>query len=62
MSEIEQAVDHEGFLSSNDHLCYAHSPHDSNEFKYARISVLISNLANDGGGIKEESPVEALAD
>ena len=62
VSEIEQAVDHEGFLSSNDHLCYAHSPHDSNEFKYARISVLISNLANDGGGIKEESPVEELAD
>ncbi len=62
VSEIEQAVDHEGFLSSNDHLCYAHSPHDSNEFKYARISVLISNLANDGGGIKEESQVEELAD
>ena len=62
VSEIEQAVDHEGFLLSNDHLCYAHSPHDSNEFKYARISVLISNLANDGGGIKEESQVEEIAD
>ena len=63
VSEIEQAVEHEDFLFSNDHLCYAHSPHDSNEFKYARISVLISNLANDGGGIKEgESPVEEIAD
>ena len=63
VSEIEQAVEHEDFLFSNDHLCYAHSPHDSNEFKYARISVLISNLANDGGEIKEgESPVEELAD
>ena len=63
VSEIEQAVEHEGFLFSNDHLCYAHSPHDSNEFKYARISVLISNLANDGGEIKEgESRVEELAD
>lgn len=49
VSEIEQAVEHEDFLFSSDHLCYAHSPHDSNEFKYARISVLISNLANDGG-------------
>ena len=63
VSEIEQAVEHEDFLFSNDHLCYAHSPHDSNEFKYARISVLISNLANDGGEIKEgESRVEELAD
>ena len=63
VSEIEQAVEHEDFLFSNDHLCYAHSPHDSNEFKYARISVLISNLANDGAEIKEgESPVEELAD
>jgi hypothetical protein len=62
VSEIEQAVEHEDFLFSNDHLCYAHSPHDSNEFKYARISVLISNLANDGGEIKGESPVEEIAD
>jgi hypothetical protein len=63
VSEIEQAVEHEDFLFSNDHLCYAHSPHDSNEFKYAHISVLISNLANDGGEIKEgESRVKELAD
>ena len=62
VSEIEQAVEHEDFLFSNDHLCYAHSPHDSNEFKYARISVLISNLANDGGEIKGEPPVEEIAD
>ena len=62
VSEIEQAVEHEDFLFSNDHLCYAHNPHDSNEFKYARISVLISNLANDGGEIKGESPVEEIAD
>jgi hypothetical protein len=61
VSEIEQAVGHKGFILSNDHLCYAHSPHDSNEFKYARISILISNLANDGG-IKGESRVGELAD
>ncbi|HEU0143707.1 MAG TPA: hypothetical protein VFQ47_02880, partial [Nitrososphaera sp.] len=34
---------------SNDHLCYAHSPSDSNEFKYARISLLASNLVNNPG-------------
>ena len=62
VSEIEQAVEHEDFLFSNDHLCYAHSPHDSNEFKYARISVLISKLANNGREIKGESPVEEIAD
>jgi|GEM_PF-623353 len=62
VSEIEQAVEHEDFLFSNDHLCYAHSPHDPNEFKYARISVLMSNLTNDGGEIKGESPVEQIAD
>jgi hypothetical protein len=45
VSEIEQAVDHKHFLLSNDYLCYAHSPYDSNEFKYARISLLALNLA-----------------
>jgi predicted transcriptional regulator len=49
ISEIEQAVDNEHFLLSNDHLCYAHDPYDSNEFKYARMSLLVSNLANNWG-------------
>lgn len=49
VSEIEKAVDHEHFLLSNDHLCYAHSPSDSNEFKYARISLLALNLVNNPG-------------
>jgi hypothetical protein len=49
VSEIEQAVDHEHFLLSNDHLCYAYSSCDSNEFKYARVSLLASNLAYNVG-------------
>ncbi len=27
------------FLLSNDYLCYAYGPYDSNEFKYSRIKV-----------------------
>jgi len=61
ISEIEQAADHEDFLVSNNYLCYAHSPSDSNEFKYARLSVLISSLANNWE-TKGESEVEGLAD
>jgi len=49
VSEIERAVDHEHFLLSNDYLCYAYSPYDSNEFKYARLSLLASNLAYNVG-------------
>jgi hypothetical protein len=49
VSEIERAVDHEHFLISNDYLCYAYSSYDSNEFKYARLSLLISNLAYNVG-------------
>lgn len=61
ISEIEQAVDRDQFLLSNDHLCYAHSPSDSNESKYARLSVLILSLLNNGG-TKGEFRVEGLAD
>jgi hypothetical protein len=49
VSEIEQAVDNEHFLLSDDRLCYAHDPCDSNEFKYARMNLLVSNLANNSG-------------
>ncbi|MFL6495127.1 MAG: DUF4185 domain-containing protein, partial [Nitrososphaera sp.] len=61
ISEIEQAVDHENFLLSDDHLCYARGPYDSNEFKYARLGVLISSLANNRE-TKGQSRVEGLAD
>ncbi len=61
VSEIEQAVDHEHFLLSNDHLCYAHGPYDSNEFKYARISLLASNLANNLGA-KGDFHMQEVAD
>ncbi|MFL6498110.1 MAG: hypothetical protein ACJ70U_05360, partial [Nitrososphaera sp.] len=63
ISEIEQAVDHENFLLSDDHLCYAHNPSDSNEFKYARLSLLLtSNLANNNGGIREDIQIEGSSD
>ena len=52
ISEIEQAVDHENFLRSYDCLCYASGPYDPNEFKYARITLLASNLAHHNIGIK----------
>ena len=45
-------MDQESFLRQpDDHLCYAYGPSDSNEFKYARLSLLLSNLANNS--IKE---------
>ncbi|MDQ3836029.1 MAG: DUF4185 domain-containing protein [Thermoproteota archaeon] len=64
ISEIDQAVDHKHFLLSNDHLCYAYSSSDPNEFKYARLSVfLTSNLANDNSSMKKEDvQVEGLSD
>jgi hypothetical protein len=50
ISQINRAADYEHFLlSSNDCLCYAYGPQDSNEFKYARLNVLLSNLANKTG-------------
>jgi hypothetical protein len=46
ISQINRAADYEHFLLPfNDCLCYAYGPHDSNEFKYARLNVLLSNLS-----------------
>jgi len=45
ISEIKQKIDNSCFLPSNDYLCYAYDCHDSNEFKYARIGLLVSFLA-----------------
>jgi Domain of unknown function (DUF4185) len=60
VSEIEQAVDHKHFLLSNDYLCYAHSPYDSNEFKYARVSLLALNLAYNVD-MKSDFQIQGLA-
>lgn len=49
IDEINQILDHENFLSDEDYLCYAHGSEDGNEFKYARLSFLIANLAEDVG-------------
>ena len=43
--EINLRIDSERFLPDHDHLCYAYSSEDSNEFKYARISLLEAQLA-----------------
>ncbi len=45
IEEINQRIDSERFLPDHDHLCYAYSSEDSNEFKYARISLLEAKLA-----------------
>jgi Domain of unknown function (DUF4185) len=61
ISEIERAIDHENFIKSDDQLCYAYGPYDSNEFKYARLSVLISNLGNNqatGGDFQMREIIE----
>jgi hypothetical protein len=43
--EINQRIDSERFLPNHDYLCYAYSCEDPNEFKYARISLLETKLA-----------------
>jgi hypothetical protein len=63
VSEIEYAIDHKNFLLSNDQLSYAHGPYDANEFKYARLSLLLtSNLANTNfetmGGVQTRGSTE----
>jgi hypothetical protein len=45
ISKVEQAIDDKNFLvPSNDSMCYAYGPYDSNEFKYARVCLLVSEL------------------
>ncbi len=43
--EINQRIDSERFLPDHDYLCYAYTFEDSNEFKYARISLLEAKMA-----------------
>jgi hypothetical protein len=58
LDELHQMIDNEHFLQNNDYLCYAYGPDDSNEFKYARISVLfesaLSNSNKTNGNLKQE--------
>jgi hypothetical protein len=58
IDELYQRIDNENFLRNNDYLCYAYGPDDSNEFKYARISILfesaLSNSNKTNGNLKQE--------
>jgi hypothetical protein len=45
--QINQIIDDRHFLPDKDYLCYAYEPDDSNDHKYARISLLESKIGND---------------
>jgi hypothetical protein len=60
-SEVEQLIDNESFIQQlDDQLCYAYGAHDSNEFKYARLSLLLSNVANNNSTKKEQHGIVPL--
>jgi hypothetical protein len=44
--ELNKIIDSSQFLPDHDHICYAYGPQDSNEFKYARISLLETKIAS----------------
>lgn len=47
LEEINGYIDSAEFLPDNDFLCYAYDRNDPNEFKYARLCVLIEKLLSD---------------
>jgi Domain of unknown function (DUF4185) len=49
VDKISQLIHIEQFLHDDDHLCYAYNSDDANEFKYARISLLETQLGNNAG-------------
>ncbi len=61
IDDINEKIDNEHFLQNNDYLCYAYSSDDSNEFKYARVSLLEAKLA-DNVGMKWDLPFQGLLD
>jgi Domain of unknown function (DUF4185) len=61
IDEINEKIDHEHFLQNNDYLCCAYDSDDSNEFKYARVSLLEAKLA-DNVGMKWDLPFQGLLD
>jgi len=46
VEEISKIIDNSQFLPDHDHICYAYGPEDSNEFKYARISLFETKIAS----------------
>lgn len=61
IDDINEKIDNVHFLQNNDYLCYAYSSDDSNEFKYARVSLLEAKLA-DNVGMKWDLPFQGLLD
>jgi hypothetical protein len=47
IEQLNEIVEKENFLPDQDYLCYAYGPDDSNDHKYARISLLESTIGND---------------
>jgi hypothetical protein len=46
IEELNKIIDNSQFLPDHDHICYAYGTQDSNEFKYARISLLETKIAS----------------
>lgn len=47
IEQLNQIIEEKDFLPDKDYLCYAYGPDDSNDHKYARISLLESKIGND---------------
>jgi len=47
IEQLNQLIEEKDFLPNQDYLCYAYGPDDSNDHKYARISLLESKIGND---------------
>ena len=46
VEELNKIIDNPQFLPDHDHICYAYDHEDSNEFKFARISLLEAKMAS----------------
>jgi hypothetical protein len=47
IEQLNQITESKDFLPDKDYLCYAYGPDDSNDHKFARISLLESKIGND---------------
>jgi hypothetical protein len=47
IEQLNQIIEEKDFLPNQDYLCYGYGPDDSNDHKYARISLLESKIGND---------------
>jgi hypothetical protein len=47
IEQLNQIIEEKDFLPDQDYLCHAFGPDDSNDHKYARISLLESKIGND---------------